>query len=381
MITVIRCPRTACNGRGLAAPNEEVRREEAYPVVIQTQLKLRLNKTQEAQLEEWLWHLTGVTNWAIRKIELDAKDGIYYSAFDFQNLLAGHSKKLDIPSHVLQAVLGNVRVSWSRCFKKLAKKPQLKGQRNKLTSIPFSDPIRSPIDNRITLLGLGSVRFHKQDIPEGPIKCGRIVKRASGWYLCLFIAADSKPIPHKSDGLVGIDPGFKHLLTLSTGEKIDHPRELEAGAQRLAQAQRGKNKKQTARLRERQANRRKDRNHKLSRQLVENHSEIYFSKDNYNAIAKKFGKSVTSSSHAQLRSMLAYKCTKSDRRYVEVASKNSTRTCSKCAALTGPVGWVGLKVRFWVCSGCGTEHDRDVNAALNTLLVGAGLAHEVGSNA
>ena len=73
--------------------------------MVQYQLKLRLNTKQEATLNEWLWNLTGVWNWAIRKIELDARDGIYYSKFDFQNLLAAHGKRLGIPSHVLHETL------------------------------------------------------------------------------------------------------------------------------------------------------------------------------------------------------------------------------------------------------------------------------------
>lgn len=42
--------------------------------MIQAQLKLRLNSKQEALLAGWLWNLTGVWNWAVRKIELDAED-------------------------------------------------------------------------------------------------------------------------------------------------------------------------------------------------------------------------------------------------------------------------------------------------------------------
>ena len=40
--------------------------------MIQAQLKLRPNRKQEAVLTEWLWNLTGVWNWAVRKIALDA---------------------------------------------------------------------------------------------------------------------------------------------------------------------------------------------------------------------------------------------------------------------------------------------------------------------
>jgi transposase len=165
-------------------------------------------------------------------------------------------------------------------------------------------------------------------------------------------------------------------LTLSTGEKIEHPRELEVLASRFAQAQRGHDRRLSARLQERMANQRKARNHKLSRRLVSENELIAFSKDDLSAMAGKFGKSVLSSGHYQLRSMLAYKCRAGGRHYVEVEAKNSTRTCSLCGSLSGPTGWAGLSVRQWVCTECGTPHDRDVNAAVNTLIAGAGTVHE-----
>jgi len=66
-------------------------------MIIRT-LKLKLSKTTQIKLEGWMVHLSSVWNWGIRKIELDAYDKIYHSDFNFQNLLAGHSKRLGIPS-------------------------------------------------------------------------------------------------------------------------------------------------------------------------------------------------------------------------------------------------------------------------------------------
>jgi len=350
--------------------------------VIQVQLKLRLTGVQERRLLGWLRNLTKVWNWGIKKIETNAKarvclDGtkwlpIYYSQMDFQNLLAGHSTRMGVPSHVMQGMLVQAHKAWQRCFEKISKKPKLKGFRNRLNSIPFPDPIKSRQKNRISLPGIGSLKFHAQLIPAGKIKCARVVRRASGWYLCLFIDAESARIPHKAEGRVGIDPGFKHLLTLSTGEKVEHPRELEASAVRLASVQRGINRKKVGRLQEKIARQRRDRNHKLSRRLVSKNAIICFSKDNIRGVAHKFGKSVASSSHGQLRQMLAYKCRTGGREYIEVEPRNSTRTCSTCLAPTGPTGWEGLAVRQWTCENCGSSHDRDVNAAINTLIVGAG---------
>ena len=344
--------------------------------MIQAQVKLRIKPKQEAILMAWLLMLKGVWNWAIRKIELDAKDGVYYKKQQFQNLLANHGKRMDVPSHTLQGMLLMAWDAWDRCYKKISKKPRLKGVRNKLFSIPFPDPILRPHGNYIKLPGLGTLRFHKQDIPEGRIKCGRIVKRASGWYLCLFLETDAKAIPSKAHGKIGIDPGFKDTLVLSTGEKISLPKEFQKKQERLAQAQRGKRKRLAARLHERIKNRRKDNNHKLSRRLVEENATIAFSKDNIKSIAKSYGKSVAESGHYQLRRMLSYKCITSGREYIEVDSKYSTMTCSHCMAKTGSTGKAGLSVRQWVCSGCGIPHDRDQNAAINTLIVGLGMSLE-----
>lgn len=267
-------------------------------------------------------------------------------------------------------------MAWDRSYKGLAGRPKLKGNRNRLNGITFPDPLKPPIGNRIKLQGLGSVKFHKDTLPECAIKRARLVKKPSGWYLCLFMDIEPRTIHLKRRGIVGIDPGFKDLLTLSSGEKISHPRELEAIALRLAQAQRGRNRKLAARLQERAANQRKDRNHKVSRRLVAENETILISKDNNVNISHSFGKSVASSSHSQLRSMLAYKCRAGGRQYIEVPSRNSTKTCSACGDLSGPSGLAGLKVRQWTCVACGAKHDRDINAAINTLIVGLGLSHE-----
>lgn len=345
--------------------------------MVQYQLKLKLNRKQEQILCQWLWNLTGVYNWAIRKIELDGRDGRYYSKRKFQGLLAGHSIKLGIPAVVLEGMLLLAYNSWRQCFNGLVRRPKLKGQRNKLSVIPFHFRFAQPIDFEIGVPLLGRVRFHKQSIPMGSIHCGQIIRRANGWYLCLWIDAPTKPIAIVSNNLIGIDPGFKSLLTLSNGEKIAHPRELEMAANRLAQAQRGRKKKLTARLQERIGNQRKDRNHKLSRRLVAENKLIAFSADNHGGIARRFGKSVSSSGHGQLRRMLSYKSRSGGREYIEVESRYTTMRCSACGEINQDLrGLSNLAVREWDCA-CGAHHDRDVNAAVNVLHLGLGISHEV----
>ena len=343
------------------------------------ELKLKLTAKQKNLLNDWLQQLTGVYNWAIRKIELNANNKIYYSKFNFINLLANHGRKIGIPSHTVRGVLDQAYSAWQRCFKKISKQPKLKSVRNKLNSIPFPDPI--PIsrvsDRTIKIFKLGKVRYFKQKLPDGKIKCARIIKRASGWYLQLTIDTVHKFPVENTDQKVGIDTGFKHLAILSDGIKFDNKRNFIKGQKRLAQAQRGKRKKLIARLHERIKYRRRDYSHKVSRWIVQNYSEIYITNDNLKGQSKIFGKSISDAGISQLRQFIIYKSDVHSRKCVLVDSKHTTMTCSNCGSLTGPIGLNKLAVRNWECSACGAQHDRDINAARTILNFGLGYSLDI----
>lgn len=344
--------------------------------MITRDLKLKLTKKQETTLNEWLWILTGVFNWASRKIELDSQNNVFHSKLDFQNLLADHGKKIELPSHTIQGILLQSYNAWSRCFKKLSKKPRLKGFRNKLHSIPFPDMIpQSRIkDKSIRIPLLGCLRFFKQEIPSGKIKCSRIIKRASGWYLQITIDAIHTFQVKETEDKVGIDTGFKSLATLSNGKKYENERNFIKGQERLAQAQRGKNRKLSARLHERIKNRRKDHNHKVSREIVQDFKEIYITNDNLRGQSKIFGKSVQDAGISQLRNFIIYKSVNHSRLSKLVNSRNTTKTCGECGSLTGPTGLNMLHVRNWECSACGALLDRDVNSSNVILKFGLGCS-------
>jgi len=344
--------------------------------MIVRELKLKLTKEQEIILKEWLWILSGVFNWASRKIKQDAKNKIYYSKMDFQNLLAEHGKKIGIPSHTIQGILIQAWSAWDKCFKKIGREPNLKSARNKLNSIPFLDAI--PL-SRLTLKTIkipviGSIRYFKQEIPQGKIKQARIIKRASGWYCQITIDAKHLFFVKKTEEQVGIDTGFKNLAVLSNGVKYENQRNYFEGQERLAKAQRGKNKKLSARLHERIANRRKDYNHKVSKEIVQNYKEIYIVNDNLRGQSKIFGKSVSDAGISQLRNFILYKSENHGRVAKLVDSNYTTMTCSFCGARIGPIGLSGLAVRDWVCSACGAVHDRDVNSAMVILNLGLGYS-------
>ena len=239
--------------------------------MITREIKLKPTKTQEKHLNIMLFQCTGLYNLILRRIKQDAENKIYHTKYSLFNQFAGHSKKVDIHSRTIQAVIERAYNSWDRCFKKIAKEPKLKSVRNKLNTIPFPDLIkRTKLENnRIKIPLLGSIKYHKQELPEGAIKQGRIVKRASGWYFQFIIDTGHLFEVKDTREKIGIDTGFKHLAVLSNGIKYENQRNYITGQKRLAQAQRGKRKKLTARLHERIKNRRKDYNHKVSKQIIQ----------------------------------------------------------------------------------------------------------------
>jgi transposase len=74
----------------------------------------------------------------------------------------------------------------------------------------------------------------------------------------------------------------------------------------------------------------------------------------------------------QLRNFISYKSDNHGRKCVFVDSVNTTKTCSSCWSLTGPIGLNKLSVRSWECSTCGVVHDRDINSAMVVLKIGSG---------
>jgi transposase len=78
-------------------------------------------------------------------------------------------------------------------------------------------------------------------------------------------------------------------------------------------------------------------------------------------------KSVLDCGWGQLKTQLQYKGEYAGRSVQIVNEKNTSRACSSCGSLSGPTGVNGLRVRVWICHGCGAIHDRDVNAARNIL--------------
>jgi putative transposase len=202
------------------------------------------------------------------------------------------------------------------------------------------------------------------------------------WFVSLLVDDPTvQPLPIV-DRAVGVDAGITSLVALSTGEKVTNPKHELADRRKLAKAQqnlarkdkgsvnRGKARVQVARIHARIADRRRDHLHKLTTRLVrENQTVVIEDLSVRNMLGNhRLARAISDAAWSELRGMLEYKAQWYGRTVVAVDRwYPSSKTCSTCGRInpTMPLG-----VRSWTCPGCGTDHDRDINAAKNILAAG-----------
>ncbi|MDY7218816.1 transposase [Denitrificimonas sp. JX-1] len=193
------------------------------------------------------------------------------------------------------------------------------------------------------------------------------------WYFNVVV--DVEVEPSKGQDRIGIDLGLTDTATCSDGTKLEAGRFYRGLEEKLAIAQRSRNKTQVKTIHAKIANRRKDALHKFSRTLVNRCGEIYVGNvSSLKLVKTTMAKSVLDAGWGQLKTMLDYKCAHAGIVFKEVNEAYTTQTCSSCGSLpeSRPKGIAGLGIREWTCSGCGVTHDRDINAARNILAAGHG---------
>lgn len=234
---------------------------------------------------------------------------------------------------------------------------------------------------KIVIMGNIYKYFKSRDI-EGKIKTLTVKRDSLGdLYIYLTCEIEEAVVKPRSGKSVGLDFGLKQFLTTSDGKIIKSPlfykqniKEIRKLQRILSRKKKGSNNYKRAlmalaRTHKRIANRRKDYHFKLAKELAEEYTTICIEDLNIKAMQKMWGRKISDLGRRQFVNILKYQCTKIGTMVVEIPRfYPSSKTCSKCGYVLKELS---LNVRNWSCPICGAVHDRDINAAINILRVGA----------
>jgi len=214
---------------------------------------------------------------------------------------------------------------------------------------------------RLVLAGLGALKLCWSRIPAGAPKMITVSRDAAGRYFVSFMVEEALTPAPATDRAVGVDLGLKDIVVTSDGWRSGAPCYLRRRQRQLKRA-----KARVARLHARVADQRRDFTHKLSSKLIHENQVIAIEDLDVRALARtKLAKSIGDAGWHELRRQLAYKAEWHGRELVVIDRWTpTTKRCSACGHVREDVA---LQVRTWSCERCGTEHDRDVNAAINVL--------------
>ena len=296
----------------------------------------------------------------------------WLSAFDLNKLTAGATEFF---AHIGAETIQRVNAEFATRRKQF-KRTKLRwrvssGSKRSLGWVPFKALQLKRKGKGLRFSAKAFRVFEQQHLEGCQWKCGCFAQDAVGdWWLCLPVERSVSDTPAPLEA-VGIDLGLRDTATTSDEDKLLAGQFYRGIEHKIAQAQRRGHKRQAKRLHRQAARRRKDALHRFSRGLVDKYQQIIIGDvSSLKLVKTRMAKSVLDAGWGMLKAQLKYKGEYAGRCVLIVNERNTTRTCSKCKALTGPSGLDRLVVRRWVCSGCGVTHDRDVNAARNILAAG-----------
>ena len=299
----------------------------------------------------------------------------FLSGYDLQKFTAGFSQceGVSVGSGTVQLVCVEYATRRKQ-FKKTRLNWRVsnpKSSKYSLGWIPFKGGHAKYKAGQIHFAGQTLSLWDSYGLADYELRSGSFSEDSRGrWYFNVAVKVQCKP--SQGTAAVGIDLGLKECATTSTGDKIEG-RWYRSHEQALGIAQRAKKKNRARAIHAKIRSQRKDALHQFSAQLVKNNAAIFVGDVASSTLVKtKMAKSTLDAGWAMLKTMLEYKSHQAGIVFEVVNEAYSTQTCSCCGCIpaSSPKGRAGLRIREWVCSDCGSAHDRDTNAAKNILAAG-----------
>jgi len=294
----------------------------------------------------------------------------------------------------LQQSIRDLGVAYTNYFNSLKGKrkgkkvgsPKFKKKENKQTA-RFTERGFSVKGDQVYLAKIGNNSpVWSRELPSPPSSVTVIKDCANRYFLSFVVEVIPEIIPAKNQS-IGIDLGIKTFAFMSNGESAKAPsytkldRKVRRLQKKLARQQKDSNRRYRTRLRiakkhNQIADTRKDFLHKLSTKIVRENQSIVLEDLNVSGMVKnrKLSRAISLQGWREFRTLCEAKSEKFGRDFHVISRWEPTsQICSDCGFKWGKLD---LKVRTLTCISCGTEHDRDENAAKNIEKVGMGNRHD-----
>ena len=286
--------------------------------------------------------------------------------------------------------------AYDKFFKEHKGFPKFKSKRDKQSALFSINAIskKNTFDKRkITLTKtLKKVKFRCSDLYfkrlqryKDNIRSATLSKTKSGCYtlsILIEMKEDEFVKFNKTSRDVGIDLGVKDFVITSDGEVFENKRFFKKDEKKLVKMQRQLSKKRKgssnfskqckriAKVFETITNKKENYIHSVVNYFLRHYDTIYMEDLNTSGMLKnhKLAKAIQEVGVYKFKTVLSTKALQNDKKVVLIGRYYpSSKTCSKCGYIHN-----GLKLqdRNWCCPKCGTNHDRDYNAALNILYEG-----------
>ena len=302
-----------------------------------------------------------------------------------------HWRELD--SWAARQVLKRLDEGYQRFFEKIAKRPPRFRSFRKpysFTMCPSGYKFAAPVagdkgfgiyNDRVTIMGK-TYRFNLSRPLFGNIKTVTIKEDALGdFYMSVVTDHRQCHLKPMTGNAAGFDMGVKTMLTCSNGRHYQSPHfytesmdKVRTANRQLSTKKRGSKNRERARQHHARMHRkitrqREDHHWKLALELVRRFDVLFFETLNLDGMKRLWGRKVSDIGFYAFFEKVKWQAKKRGKRVETIGRwEATTPVCHQCGQKHL---FIDLNVREWYCHNCKIHHDRDINAAINILKVGA----------
>lgn len=373
-------------------------------------LKMRIypSNEQKAKIDKTLGSCRFVYNHMLaRNKKVYERRNEHLSYNEMQNLLPVMKNYLpwmkEADSQALNYACRQLNTAYDRFFKKKSGFPKFHSKRmnrQAYTTINKRQIAYDAENRKVKLPFLGWMRCSDNRILSNPDFKYATVSRQNGKYYVSITYSIEKtihPVTVSENQALGLDYKSDGLYVDSNGNMAGTPKWFRNSQAKLKKEQRklrnkvGSKKGETKshsylkqlqkvrNLHEHIANQRLDYLHKESTRLANQYDAILIEDLNMKAIANKGfgnGKATFDNGWGMFTTMLDYKMAERGKHLQKIDRWfPSSQTCNTCGCVNENLK--DLSIRKWTCLRCGTEHDRDINAAINIKQEGLRLLEAI----